>query len=246
MTTNYDPIAAQYQRSKLQAWRAHIEAFTLISLLGVLDGKAVLDVACGEGFYTRLLRRRDADRVVGVDLSPGMIALARSQECVEPLGIEYAVCDGKDLSFDEPFDLVFAAYFLNYARDAEELQSMCASLARCLKPSGRFLTVNCSPRAEVFLGRSFREYGFDATVSQPLRNGAPITWTFFLEDGESFGIENYFLDQAAHEAAFCAAGFSEMRWPAPQLSPEGCAEFGRPFWADFLDHPPIAFIECVK
>ena len=86
MTTDYDPIAAQYQRSKLQPWRAHIEAFTLIGLLGELEGKAVLDVACGEGFYTRLLRRRGADRVVGVDLSPGMIALARSQESAEPLG----------------------------------------------------------------------------------------------------------------------------------------------------------------
>ena|SRR5271165_1796483 len=120
MTTNYDPIAEQYQRSKQQPWRAHIEAYSLMGLLGELNGKSVLDVACGEGFYTRLLRRRGAGRVVGVDLSPGMIALARSQESAEPLGIDYAVCDGKDLRFDEPFDLVFAAYFLNYAHDPRD------------------------------------------------------------------------------------------------------------------------------
>jgi toxoflavin synthase len=246
MTTNYDPIAKQYQRSKLQPWRAHIETYTLMGLLGELGGKSVLDVACGEGFYTRLLRGRGADRVVGVDLSPGMIALARSQESVDPLGIDYAVCDGKDLSFDEPFDLVFAAYFLNYAHDAEELQSMCASLARCLKPGGRFVTVNCSPQADVFLGRSFRQYGFDATVSEPLRNGAPIAWSFFLEDGETFVIENYYQDRLTHEAAFRAVGLSEIAWPAPRLSPEGCAEFGRAFWADFLERSPIAFIECVR
>ena len=123
---------------------------------------------------------------------------------------------------------------------------MCASLARCLKPGGRFVTVNCSPQPEAYLGRSFRTYGFDATVSEPLRNGAPIAWTFFLEDGETFDIENYFLDQAAHQAALGAAGFSEIGWPAPRLSPEGCAEFGRSFWADFLDDPPIAFIDCVR
>ena len=91
MTTNYDPIAEQYQRSKLQPWRAHIETYTLMGLLGELSGKSVLDVACGEGFYTRLLRGVGAERVVGVDLSPGMIALARSQESVAPLGIDYAV-----------------------------------------------------------------------------------------------------------------------------------------------------------
>ena len=157
MTTNYDPIAEQYQRSKLQPWRAHIETFTLLGLLEDLHGKSVLDVACGEGFYTRLLRRRGAERVVGVDISPGMIALARSQEAAAPLGIDYAVGDGKSLSFDEPFDLIFAAYFLNYAHDAQELQTMCASLARCLKPGGRFVTVNCSPHADVYSGRSFRQ-----------------------------------------------------------------------------------------
>jgi toxoflavin synthase len=191
-----------------------------MGLLGKLSGRSVLDAACGEGIYTRLLRRRSADRVVGVDLSPGMIALARPQKSVEPLGIDHAVCDGKDLSVDEPFDLVFAAYFLNYARDAQELQAKCASLARRLKPGDRFATVNCSPQAEVYLGRSSRKYGFDATVSEPLRNGAPIARTFFSKDGETFDFENYFLEQAAHEAALGAAGFSEIGWPAPRLSPE--------------------------
>jgi toxoflavin synthase len=41
---------------------------------------SVLDLACGEGFYTRLLRQTGAGRVVGVDLSAGMIALARQEE----------------------------------------------------------------------------------------------------------------------------------------------------------------------
>jgi hypothetical protein len=43
-----------------------------------------------------------------------------------------------------------------------------------------------------------------------------------------------------------SASFSEVRWHAPRLSPEGESAFGREFWASFLDHSPIAFIECVK
>ncbi len=243
MTTNYDPIAERYQRSKRQPWRTHIEAYSLMPLLGELDGKAALDVACGEGFYTRLLRQRGAERVIGVDLSPAMIALARSQESAAPIGIDYLVRDGKDLSFGEPFDLVFAAYFLNYAHDARELQSMCVSLARCLKPGGRFVSVNCSTSADFTHGRSYRKYGFDSKVSKPVRNGAPIVWNFFLEDGDAFSVENYFLDQPTYEAALRGAGFSEIGWPALRLSPEGGAAS---FWADFLDHPPIALIECVR
>ena len=40
----------------------------------------MLDVACGEGFYTRMIRERGAARVTGIDLSQGMIDLARKQE----------------------------------------------------------------------------------------------------------------------------------------------------------------------
>ena len=96
------------------------------------------------------------------------------------------------------------------------LSKSSASLARCLKPGGRFLTVNSSPLNDFISTRSYGKYGFDAQATVPLRAGAPITWTFFLEDGETFAIENYFLDQPTHEAAFRAAGFSEIDWPAPR------------------------------
>jgi toxoflavin synthase len=52
MTTDYDPLAEQYKRSKLQPGRAHIESFTLMALLGDLSGKAGVDVACGAPFWT--------------------------------------------------------------------------------------------------------------------------------------------------------------------------------------------------
>lgn len=63
MTTDYDPIAEQYQQSKHQPWRAFIERFTMMNLIGNLDGLSVLDLACGEGFYSRLVRQRGAKRV---------------------------------------------------------------------------------------------------------------------------------------------------------------------------------------
>ena len=93
MTTDYDPIAEQYKRSKLQPWRTHIEAYTLVDLLGAVAGKSVLDVACGEGFYTRIVKAMGAVRMVGIDLSPGMVELATRQEVESPLGIEYRVGD---------------------------------------------------------------------------------------------------------------------------------------------------------
>ena len=57
MVTDYNLIAEEYKRAKLQPWRTHIESFTLFNLLRDPAGKSVLDLACGEGFHTRVLRR---------------------------------------------------------------------------------------------------------------------------------------------------------------------------------------------
>ena len=56
MDTDYDRIAEQYKRAKLQPWRTHIERYTLLRLLVDVRGKTVIDLACGEGYYTRELR----------------------------------------------------------------------------------------------------------------------------------------------------------------------------------------------
>jgi ubiquinone/menaquinone biosynthesis C-methylase UbiE len=245
MTTNYDPIAEQYKRSKQQPWRSFIECFTLMELIGDPRGMSVMDVACGEGFYTRLLRERGAARVTGMDLSQGMIDLARTQESEQQMGIEYIVADARKLSGLEPFDLTVAAYLLNYASSRKELQAMCHGIARSLKPGGRFITVNCNPALPFLTAPSYRKYGFETSVVGEWREGAPIRWTFYLNDG-SFEIENYYLSVAIHEEAFRKAGFRKICWHAPQLSPEGLLANNREFWSTFLDHPPVTFIECMK
>jgi ubiquinone/menaquinone biosynthesis C-methylase UbiE len=245
MTTSYNAIAEQYQRSKQQPWRTFIECFTLMDLIGDVSGKAALDVACGEGFYTRMICERGAARVTGIDLSSGMIDLARSQESDHQLGIEYVVGDARTLDDTKPFDLVVAAYLLNYACNRDELQAMCDGIARSLKPGGRFVTVNCNPALAFPTAPSYRQYGFETSVAGAWQEGSPITWTFYLSDG-AFAIENYHLNVAIHDAAFRQAGFREIRWHAPRLSPEGLLAHDEAFWSGFLTAPPIAFIECVK
>jgi ubiquinone/menaquinone biosynthesis C-methylase UbiE len=245
MTTDYDPIAEKYKRAKLQPWRACIESFTLLELLGDLAGKSVVDLACGEGYYTRRVRQHGAGKALGVDLSERMVELARGQEAEQPLGVEYVVGDGRDLKLGQQFDLALAAYLLNYARNRAELGAMCRSVAGCLKPGGRFVAVNTNPALDFRTAPSYRPYGFETCMEGGLEEGTPIIWTFHLADG-SFSIENYYLDVPAHEEAFRDAGFREVRWHQPRLSAEGVADFGRDFWKTFLDHPPVLFTECVK
>ncbi len=245
MDTDYDRIAEQYQRARLQPWRTHIERYTLLRLVGDVAGKAVMDLACGEGYYTRALRQQGAARIVGVDLSRAMIGLAEAEEARRPLGVEYRVGDVRTLEVPGEFDLAFAAYLLNYAHSAEELAQMCRAVARALRPGGRFVTANSNPAEPIVAFPAARAYGFSRRVEGELVEGAPVVLEFFLPEG-SFEVTNYYLSAGTMEEAFRAAGLRELRWHAAEVSPEGLCEFGREYWADFLAHPPVAFIECVK
>ena len=108
-----------------------------------------------------------------------MIELARNQqESVLGQGIQYQVADARQLDSEEPVDLIVAAYLLNYAQNQNELQAMCAGLARCLKPGGRLVTVNCNPALAFPDAPNYRIYGFETKVSGTWNEGAAITWTF--------------------------------------------------------------------
>jgi ubiquinone/menaquinone biosynthesis C-methylase UbiE len=244
MPTDYDQIAEQYQMAKKSPWRLHIEHFTLFELLGDLSGKSVLDLACGEGYYTRALKSAGAARVLGLDLSAEMIKLARAREAEQPLGVEYRVQDARDFQPDEGFDLVCAAYLLNYARTREELLEMYRAVARALKPGSRFVTVNDNPGQNPKTFSRSRKYGFIKTVQEPVREGSPIGYIFYLGN-ESFQIENYHLGLATHEWAAQCAGLRDVRFHTPRLSP-ATQGFDAGFWDDFLADQPVFFIECHK
>lgn len=245
MPTPYDDIAEQYKRSKHVVWRYHIEQYSLLELLGDVRGKSVLDLACGEGHYTRLLKALGAARVAGVDISSKMIELGESTEQQTPLGIEYRVADAATVRFADTFDMVTAAYLLNYARTGDELLAMCRAIARNLKPGGRFVTVNNNPAQHVSQFHITRKYGFVKSAEGEIRNGTPLRYTFFIGD-ETFHVENFHLDVATHEWALREAGFSSIQWHAAKLSPAEANGPNREFWEDFFPDPPVILLECRK
>ena len=244
MADAYAPIAEKYQQAKLHPWRQHIEEFTLSQLFGDVAGKTVLDLACGAGYYTRRLKQRGAARVVGVDLSPQMIALARAEETHHPLGIAYITQDAANYEPAQPFDLVVAAYLLNYARTPEQLLALARTVAHSLQPGGRFVAVNNHLDQDLATFSSTAKYGLVKQLNGELQEGAAITFTL-LTEGQPIHFDNYYLSRQTYERVLRSAGLSEIRWHAPRLSPQGEAEFGRAYWSEFLEQPPVYFLECV-
>lgn len=99
----FDRLAAAYDRR----WARYIAATTREALdrLALAPGERLLDLGCGTGALLRELAIRGApDRLCGVDLSPAMIARARSHL---PAAVRLAVADGAALPFPAgSFDVV--------------------------------------------------------------------------------------------------------------------------------------------
>jgi ubiquinone/menaquinone biosynthesis C-methylase UbiE len=142
MAADYDNIAKQYRESKKLPFRQHAEWYSYRKMLDDVAGKSVLDLACGEGFYSRRIKKNGAKQVIGVDLSEKMIELARKREAQDQLGISYTVGDITELGKIGNFDLVVASYLLNYAQTKEHLLDMCRTIFTNLKPGGCFVSVN--------------------------------------------------------------------------------------------------------
>jgi SAM-dependent methyltransferase len=245
MTAHYDKIAEQYQASKRLPFREYVEWYSYRKLLGDVSGKSVLDLACGEGFYTRRIKRMGAESVVGVDISAKMIQLAEFQEENHRLGIAYFVSDVMTLGSVDSYDLVAASYLLNYARSKRHLLKMCGTIAANLKSGGRFVSINNNPDQSVESFPVCKKYGFTKNIFGPLQEGAAITYEFFRQ-GQKFRFDNYYLSRDTHDWAFKQVGFKTIKWHKIGVSPAGVKKFGEAFWQDFIDAEPIIGIECKR
>ena len=104
--------------------------------------QTILDVATGTGDFAILAARRlDPDRIIGVDISEGMMDVAR--EKVKQAGLEGTIFFDKDdctnLSYDnETFDAVTVAYG---ARNFENLEAGLTEMCRVLVPNGHLMLV---------------------------------------------------------------------------------------------------------
>ena len=244
----YDPIARQYRDGRQSDIYQYVELHTYFSKLNQVSSKSVLDLGCGEGVYSRTLKKRGAAKVVGVDSSLGMLAEAKAQEAENPLGIEYISSDMRELGTIGSFDLVCAAFSLNHAKTRAEIHEMCQTIYNNLKPNGRFLGLNnnvgLSPNAYDRLEKY--QYHRQYEEGGALRDGVPISSLAFELDGQPYFIDDYYLSQETYEWAFKQAGFKQVNWYQPMVSPEGIEKHGAEYWKDLLENPPMVLIEALK
>jgi len=98
----------------------------------------LLDMGVGTG-WTRVFLAKRGYRVTGVDISPGMIALAeQNRERYEAEGLEFLVSDFEGLSFDREFD---GAVFYDSLHHAIDPSRALRSVHKALRPEGVCITL---------------------------------------------------------------------------------------------------------
>jgi SAM-dependent methyltransferase len=137
-------------------YRTEVHGPALVEACGEADGLRALDLGCGQGWFTRELARCGA-LVVGVDLSPAMVANARRHEEEESWGIEYVVMDAADARRRWPagsFDLVTACMAI---QDMADPLGAIQAAEQLLSPDGRLVFSVPHPFSEM----AYREWERD-------------------------------------------------------------------------------------
>src|SRR5262245_3850779 len=141
----YDHIGSKYDEYARTATLKRAESYTVLCMVSPLEGRQVLDLACGIAYYTHLLKQRGVAEVLGVDISPEMARLAQHQEQAEPLGVTYREGAAAALPRLGAFDLATAVYLLNYAASPDEMRGMRRSAYDNLVDGGRFVAYTVNP-----------------------------------------------------------------------------------------------------
>jgi ubiquinone/menaquinone biosynthesis C-methylase UbiE len=241
--TDYEGIAHAYRESKRLPIKQYSEEFTFFQVLGSLRNLTVLDVACGDGYYTRALKRQGATHVMGVDRSPTMITLAQREEATHPLGIAYVVGEAETMDVLSTFDLVTAAYLLVHASSRDQLAAMCRAVAKPLKPGGRLVALTINPQLVPERLPRVEHYRSGVTVPGPLYEGAPLDVTMLTPSGP-LHLRDYYWSRDTYESVLHQVGFTRMVWHAMQVSAEGIETYGSAYWQDYLTYPHIVVLEA--
>jgi ubiquinone/menaquinone biosynthesis C-methylase UbiE len=194
----------------------------VLRLLALQPGDAAIDIACGQGVLCRILAERGVE-MTGVDAARPLIDAARQRG---PASIRYELADARELGFLPAARFVAAACILAI-QNIQPLQGVFESVARLLRPGGKFVIVMMHP---CFRGPKETSWGWDDArkaqyrrvdryllprkspiVTHPGKTASGYTWTFHKP------IEAYV--KALRQAGLLIDAIEE--WPSHKSSQPG-------------------------
>jgi SAM-dependent methyltransferase len=205
-------------------WHRALIDPTLLTVLGSVRGRRILDIGCGNGYLTRRFRRQGATRSVGVDASLASIRLARRREAARPSGAEFVHGDSARLAQFEAgaFDRVVANMAFMDIRDAA---ATIREVGRLLAPEGRLVFSISHPCFDVdersawlierppyveIISRKVHEY----------RRERPVRVAWKISETETAYTTSYHRTLATYSRYLRDAGLAILRLAEPAPKPE--------------------------
>ncbi len=134
---------------------------SLVTLLKPERTDFVLDFGCGMGRLTHYLKPW-VSRIAGVDVSAGMLDLARKEDTLVP-PVEFTLMSGSMIPHpDRSFDKVFSVWVLQHIHD-EDLNVLAREIYRVLKPGGIMVSLEQTRKekktlSDIHIHRSVNDY----------------------------------------------------------------------------------------
>ena len=120
-------------------WRKKV-----LKLVSDKNPKTVLDIATGTGDLAILMTNTSAEKIIGLDISAGMLEVGRNKIKAKNLSdkIEMILADSENMPFeDNTFDAITVAFGV---RNFENLEKGLTEILRVLKPNGIFVILETS------------------------------------------------------------------------------------------------------
>lgn len=179
---NYDGLNRVISFGIDVKWRKKV-----IALVEATQPEAVLDIATGTGDLAISLAETNAKKIIGLDISEGMLAVGRKKIAAKNLSerIQMVQADSEALPFeDNSFDAITVAFGV---RNFEHLEKGLNEIYRVLKPGGLFVVLETSVPTKFPYKQG---YNFHSKVMLPvigkLFSRDKVAYSYLSESAASF------------------------------------------------------------
>jgi len=239
MLNDYNQIGKEHHRSHSKPDKQFSMLPTILKLAQPLKDKTIIDVGCGDGFFTGYFSK-SAKMVYGIDNSLGQIQEAKK---IKKPNLKFIF--GDMLTIDYPkADLINVPYVLGYLRTENELITLFAKFHNCLYTNGKVLGLIDSPQQTVHNNQKFGS--IKRIKSCCLKEGVKINIELYDKNEKMVTLHAYYHTKEMIEKALNKAGFSKVEWPKPIISKEGIKKYGQQFWNEYLNNCDVAYFTAVK
>ena len=134
-------------------WRKKV-----VKLVDQTGPKSILDIATGTGDLAIALSKTNAEKIIGLDISSGMLEIGKRKILKKELGdtIEMVLADSENMPFeDHSFDAITVAFGI---RNFENLEKGLTEILRVLKPNGIFVILETSVPTKTPFKQGYKLY----------------------------------------------------------------------------------------